>query len=371
MTQSWSLNLFRIFGIRLELHFTFLILIAFFAWNGWSDAGFTGGIWNIAFIILVFVCVVLHELGHCIVALQYGIYVHRILLLPIGGMAQFSSLPKEPKKELLITLAGPAVNFIIAGILYLFVDMPNLYSILYPSYALSQLVPTILVFNLIMGTFNLLPIFPMDGGRIFRAILAIKFTYLTATKVAVYFAKPLAIILIYLSIFNHGNYLMAALFAFIYLGGELEYKFVKKQEMFRDLKVRDLTRHSFAKLDKSKTIEDAVDLMKYNQPREVVVMDDDNSVLAVLFPEDIKRLAKKNSLKETLKDYCIKQKSILQADWFLNIFADLLIKKDRSVYPVYQHDKLIGVLDTNQIDAMLDWNKLSEKSRENPNWLNN
>ena len=110
---GWSINLFRVFGIRLAVHFSFLLLLAYVAWAGWMEAGWAGVAWSVAFIVMLFTCVVLHELGHSLTARHFGIGVSRILLLPIGGMAEFDSIPRQPRRELLITLAGPAVNFAI------------------------------------------------------------------------------------------------------------------------------------------------------------------------------------------------------------------------------------------------------------------
>ena len=112
------MNLFRVRGILLAVHFSFFLLLAVNAFDGWADAGWEGMWWNTAALIAFFVCVVLHELGHSFTALHYGIGVRRILLMPIGGMAEFDSIPRQPRLELWITLAGPAVNFAIAAALW-------------------------------------------------------------------------------------------------------------------------------------------------------------------------------------------------------------------------------------------------------------
>ncbi len=230
MRKSWSIRLFRIFGIQLELHFTFLILLAWVAWDGWRKAGILGGSWSLTLVCILFVCVVLHELGHCLVALHYRIPIHRILLLPIGGMAQFGKIPRNPIKELLITIAGPAVNFAIVALLYSFMGWPETTFLFGSHYDLYGLLVFVLLFNLIMGTFNLLPIFPMDGGRILRALLAMKFSYLKSTRMAVWVAKPLAIAGMVLALTSLDSILTAILFAFIFIGGELEYSLVRRQE---------------------------------------------------------------------------------------------------------------------------------------------
>lgn len=224
---GWSINLFRIRGIQLAVHFSFLLLLAYAAYEGWLDGGWEQLLWSVGILLAFFACVVLHELGHSFTAMSFGIGVRRILLMPIGGMAEFESIPRQPSRELLITLAGPAVNFAIAAILW---PMVGFGGDDYPANAtgFGQL---LLHANLLMGCFNLLPVFPMDGGRIFRALLATRLPYLRATFWAATVGKVLAVIagLIAALVFN--NYLTAFLFAFIFAAGDAEYRSVKRREL--------------------------------------------------------------------------------------------------------------------------------------------
>ena len=112
---GWSINLFRVFGIQLAVHASFVLLLAYYGYDGWKEGGLPGLLWSLGLIILFFVCVVLHELGHSLTARRYGVRVPRILLLPIGGMAEFDRIPRKPSEELLITIAGPAVNFVLVA----------------------------------------------------------------------------------------------------------------------------------------------------------------------------------------------------------------------------------------------------------------
>src|SRR5688500_15977068 len=176
---GWSMNLFRVRGIQLAVHFSFFLLLGVNAFVGWADSGRSGLFWHTAALLAFFTCVVLHELGHSFTAMHYRIGVRRILLMPIGGMAEFDEIPRQPRRELLITLAGPAVNFAIAGGLWL---------LLPPGSGRDDAAMNVIDFghllmqwNLLMGCFNLLPAFPMDGGRILRAALATRLSYLRAT----------------------------------------------------------------------------------------------------------------------------------------------------------------------------------------------
>ncbi len=230
---GWSLNLFRIRGIQLAVHFSFFLLLALVAQEGWSDGAWTGVFWNVATLLVFFTCVVLHELGHSFTAIHFGVGVRRILLMPIGGMAEFDSIPREPSREFLITLAGPAVNFAIAAGLSLIVGMPRGWPLGDYDFTANAVGFTQLVihWNLLMGCFNLVPVFPMDGGRIFRALLASKLPYLRATFIAATVGKVLACVGAAIALFYFHAALTAVLFAFIFFAGEMEYRAVRRREI--------------------------------------------------------------------------------------------------------------------------------------------
>ncbi len=187
-----------------------------------------------------FACVVLHELGHSLMARRFGVGVRRILLLPIGGMAEFESIPREPRRELLITLAGPAVNFVIAGVFWGLIYLLGALSTWnYPA-AISDFLDALLWGNLVMGLFNLVPVFPMDGGRIFRALLATRMSYLRATffaatvgKIIAALAVGMAIVVVVATEEKEEMFqasLLAALFTFILVMAELEFRTTKTRE---------------------------------------------------------------------------------------------------------------------------------------------
>jgi Zn-dependent protease len=229
------MNLFRIRGIQLQLHVTFFLLLAVVAWDGWADGQWTGLLWSVATILAFFTCVVLHELGHSLTAIRFGIGVRRILLMPIGGMAEFDEIPRQPRQEFLMTIAGPAVNFVIAGVLWSIFGWPEQ---AYPADA-TGFAHLLLHWNLLMGCFNLLPAFPMDGGRILRSLLATRLPYAIATFWAATVGKILCVVGILAALFvptwlhpDEGPlYMAAVLFAFIFVAGEIEYRAAKRREL--------------------------------------------------------------------------------------------------------------------------------------------
>jgi Zn-dependent protease len=239
---GWSINLFRVRGIRISLHFTFLLLLAFYCYEGWTSAGLSGMGWSASEFLLIFTSVVLHELGHSFMAMHFGVGVKGILLMPIGGMAQFDSIPKKPIQELLITAAGPAVNFAIVGALWFLVDFPEGWDRGSGALTLADLARFLIRANLILGLFNLYPAFPMDGGRMVRAFLALKLPYLRATYWAVMLARVLTVVGIAASLYWE-SYMLTALFVFILMAGNAEYRMLKRQEQMETEWREALRRH--------------------------------------------------------------------------------------------------------------------------------
>ena len=246
---NWSIRLFRIAGIQLAVHSTFFLLLAYYAWDGWQSAsrygesGLVGALSSASSVLFLFIFVILHEFGHAFAARHYGIAVPQILLLPIGGMAQMSSIPRNPWQEFVITVAGPAVNFAVIGLTMIFAPfhtgpiLANLREFLGLRVAAGTETDLgwpqlIMLMNLLMGCFNLIPVFPMDGGRMLRAALASRLPYVKATFVAATIAKVLAVVGILLALFwfKPARFQTAILFGFIYFAGQTEYRMVKRRE---------------------------------------------------------------------------------------------------------------------------------------------
>ncbi len=228
---GWSINLFRVFGIQLALHASFFLLLAYYAVNGWREGGLVGMCAAVGMIVLFFVCVVLHELGHSLTARRYGVRVPRILLMPIGGMAEFDRIPRQPSAELLITLAGPAVNFGIFILLSFACGRPAGFP-LHPDFddSWKGFGQMLAYSNFIMGSFNLLPVFPMDGGRILRALLAMKLPYLQATYWAAMSGKILSAVFAAVAFLTLHWPMAGILFVFIFFAGDAEYRVLLRRE---------------------------------------------------------------------------------------------------------------------------------------------
>lgn len=259
----------RVRGIPIRLHITFLLVLPLFAYlmgrtyfvpEG-SPPELQHYLWGGALAIVLFVCVTLHELSHSIVAQRYGIKVRSILLMPIGGVSQMEDLPKEPRKELWVSFAGPLTNFVIAAPLLAISELGLVPEVL-PQF--GEFVHWVGVTNVFLGAFNLfLPAFPMDGGRILRAFLATRMSFPKATKYASQVGRALAFALGLfglLTLSGGGIWLLLIAF-FIYMGASEEERMVNVMHTLGDLRVRDVMTASPVLLRPDDTLEQAFRVM--------------------------------------------------------------------------------------------------------------
>ncbi|HMC57064.1 MAG TPA: site-2 protease family protein [Gemmatimonadaceae bacterium] len=224
--MKWSWRLGRIAGIALYVHATFLLLLAWVAISEYqSSRDAAAAARGVIFVLAVFATVVLHELGHALSARRYGIRTRDITLLPIGGVARLERMPKEPKQELIVALAGPAVNVVIAGILYLWLRVtggvpPSVDSAsLGGAFLERTFAARLLAVNLWLVLFNLIPAFPMDGGRVLRALLAMRSrNYTRATETAARVGRFFALVFGVLGLFVVGNPFLVFIALFVWLG---------------------------------------------------------------------------------------------------------------------------------------------------------
>jgi Zn-dependent protease len=263
-----AIRLFKIRGIEIKMHFTFpLILI----WAGLSfglfqNGGVEGAVYGVVVTSLVFAIVVLHELGHSAAAQYYHVPVKQIVLLPIGGVAQLEEIPEDPKKELVIAIAGPLVNFALAILLALAAPLLGQSISSGSLLALPELLgkltfPSIFGYifttNLFIGLFNLIPAYPMDGGRILRALLASRLSYGRATAAAVLIGQILSWGF-GLWGFLSGNFFLIILAFFIYTGAGQEGRMVQAKHVLGDLRVEQAYSRGVRSIDLNEPLETAL-----------------------------------------------------------------------------------------------------------------
>lgn len=193
--MKWSWSLGRLAGIDVRIHATFLLLLAYVAYVGYERGGTArAALFGVIFLLLLFASVVAHELGHALTARRFGVATRNITLLPIGGVAQLERMPREPKQELLIALAGPAVTLVIAVLLYVFLRLTGATLSRVTLADDPSLLVSLLFTNVTILIFNMLPAFPMDGGRVLRAALAMRLDYVRATQIAASLGKAFALL---------------------------------------------------------------------------------------------------------------------------------------------------------------------------------
>ncbi len=265
-----SVRLFRVFGISIRMHITFPLILVWAAiqFGFLGGRGLEGAVFGVVVTLLLFAVVVLHELGHSVVALRYGVPVKQIVLLPIGGVAQLARIPEEPAQEFLIAIAGPLVNFILVGLLtigglivgpILNLDLQPTLAINMSEFSASSVFDYVFVSNIFLAVFNLLPAFPMDGGRVLRALLATRLDYVRATSIAVSIGQALAW-LVGLWGFLQGGFFLILIAIFIYLGAGQEEQQIRLRSVLGGLTVDQVYSRQAKSLDPQSTLSDAVAL---------------------------------------------------------------------------------------------------------------
>lgn len=220
--MSWSIKLGRFAGIDVYLHLTFLLLVAFIGYSGYISTGSPrGALEGVLYILALFGSVVLHEYGHALTARRFGIPTRDITLYPIGGVARLERMPERPWQELLVALAGPAVNVVIAALL--FVGLLATGNLSWPSLSVIEsgpLLERLMYTNLSLVLFNLIPAFPMDGGRVLRAGLAMYLNYALATRIAAGLGQAVAVIFGFVGLFANPMLVLVAVFVWFAAGQE-------------------------------------------------------------------------------------------------------------------------------------------------------
>lgn len=257
--MKWSFKLVRLLGIDVHVHATFLLLVAFIGFT----AAIGGGGWpavvdNVAFLLALFGCVLLHEYGHALAARRYGIGTRDITLLPIGGLARLERMPDRPSQELWVALAGPAVNVVIAAGLAVWLWLDGSLSKLNSLAALEgSFAARLLGVNLFLVGFNLLPAFPMDGGRVLRALLAMKLEYARSTRIAATIGQGMAVLFGFAGLFGNPMLLLIALF--IWIGASEEAAAAEMKSSFRGVPVREAMVREFETIAPHATLGEAAE----------------------------------------------------------------------------------------------------------------
>ncbi len=271
--MPWSITVVRVAGSEIRIHLTFLILLAWIGLAEYVNEGAAAAFDGVLFIVAVFACVVLHELGHALAARRYGIATPDITLLPIGGLARLSRIPENPAEEIVIAIAGPLVNVVIAAVLILILgarfDPATVATI---EDTAPGFLTRLAAINIWLVLFNLIPAFPMDGGRVLRAVLAFRLGRRRATNIAARIGQGLAFVFGFLGLMG-GNVLLVFIAIFIYLAATSEAGDVGMREAARRVQVDRAMVRVFEALGTNATIDEAADALLRTTQREFPVVD--------------------------------------------------------------------------------------------------
>ncbi len=278
--MQWSFPVARISGIQVRIHLTFILFLGWIGFRDGMEGGWVSALSGVTFILLIFSCILMHEFGHALAARRYGIRTPDITLMPIGGLARLERIPEKPGQEIVVAIGGPLVSALLAlvfGVLSGFV-LPALDGEIQ---SWSMLWSKLFAINAGLLFFNLLPVFPMDGGRVFRALLATTMSYQKSTRVAAAVGQGFAVLL-----GMGGLYLSAPMLVFVavfvFLGAGSEAAQVDLKEASRGLRVRDAMLTAFARLPLDATLADAVDLLLHASQHTFPLVDEGGQCVALL-----------------------------------------------------------------------------------------
>jgi Zn-dependent protease/predicted transcriptional regulator len=345
--MKWSFEVTRLFGIPLRIHVTFLLLLLFVAMAGGRAGADASPLYGVVTVLFVFACVVVHELAHSLMAMRYGVNVRAIVLLPIGGVSQMEEMPEDPRQEIKVSVVGPLVSLVLAGVFYILASLAGQslsgarFSIFGP-----QLLANLFWINLILGLFNILPAFPMDGGRVLRGILATRMQHLRATKIAVDIGQAVAILMFFFGIFY--NWWVALIAIFIYLGAEGEEHATMIRAALRNVPVSRAMLTSVETVKPTDSLGGVVEKACHSLQADFPVVEDEN-VVGVL-PKEVIFSAIREKSRETTVSEIMKTEFVSSTG---NETLDHIFQKMQgqgvSLVPILDQGKLIGMINLEQI----------------------
>lgn len=270
--MGWSINIGRVAGTTVRIHLTFILLLAWIWLSSYLASGLNEAWRTLIYVVLVFGCVLLHEFGHVFVARAFGVTTPDVTLWPFGGIARLASIPEVPRQEFLIAIAGPAVNVAIAGLLILFagaVTDPERLAAFTDDRV--DLATRLTATNLLLAGFNLIPAFPMDGGRVLRAALSSRFGFARGTELAARLGQWIAFVMAFIGLL--GNPMLIIIAIFIYFAAAAEAQDATVRGFSAGIPVSRAMMTTYSTLPVEATVADAVELLLRTSQRVIPVVD--------------------------------------------------------------------------------------------------
>ncbi len=361
--MKWSFSIARIAGIDVKVHATFFLLLAWVALWYWQQGGsLAAAMDGVAFIIVLFACVVAHEFGHALTARRYGVATRDITLLPIGGVASMEAMPENPRQQIAVALAGPAVNFAIALVIYLFflpaepadlvvqTDADASAGALLAGYSFAE---RLLFINLMLGTFNLLPAFPMDGGRVLRAVLSLFMPAVRATRAAANVGQGLAIVLGLLGLLGNPFLILIALFVWIGATGEASYAEMKSA--ISNVPVTRAMLTEYHTVAESDALGEVADLTLKGSQKDFPVKRG-KAIVAVLTQQDLLRGLREAGELGVVSRYMSDAVAEVRADELLEDVLERLRATSCRIVAVVRDGETIGIVNIDNLIELIALN---------------
>lgn len=351
--MPWSLKVGTVAGTAVRIHFTFLLFLVWI-WAAYYRQGGADMAWQgVIFVSLLFLCVLLHEFGHVFAARRYGVRTSDITLWPFGGIANLERIPEKPVEELVVALAGPAVNVVIAAALILLlgatVDPAHLAKIDDPAVGMAAKVAGA---NLFLALFNMIPAFPMDGGRVLRALLAIRLGFARATEIAASIGQGFAIALGLLGIFVNPMLVIIAVFVFLAASGEVGH--VQLREVSRGAVVADAMITKFESLRTDSTVADAVECLIRTTQKEFPIVDGGGRLRGVLTRDAMIRALKERGPSTPVLEVMQPDVPVVPARAMLESALKPLSEQSAGVLGVADASgRLVGLLTAENLGEMM------------------
>jgi len=356
--MSWAFRIARVSDIDIKVHITFLLILALGGMQWGQTYGGAGFVFGVLLMLALFACVTLHELGHSLAAQRFDVPVREIVLLPIGGVAMLGKLPERPIQELIIAAAGPAVNVVIAALLALFVapsfttlDGHGLVGGAMQQPSLTTFLLWLLVANITLVAFNLIPAFPLDGGRMLRAFLAMFTDYARATRIAATIGQGFAVLLGILGVLS-GNFILALIAVFIFFGAGMESFQARAKTVLDTLRVGDAYNKHALELVPGDRISRVVDfILTSDQPDFAVVLG--GNLHGVVTRDDVlKTLAKRTDDPYVAE---VMQRTVVRVDAAesLEQVQEKMRQENARLVAVYSGERYLGLVSAEDLREAL------------------
>ena len=347
--MRWSFRIFTLAGIRIEMHVTFPIMVAWFAF---SQGDSRSALLTVAELLLMFACVLLHELGHALAARRYGIATREILLMPIGGVARLERMPEKPAQELVVALAGPGVNLVLATVLVAVLGAQGVT----PEQAFARadqgLLEFLLFGNLMMLLFNLIPAFPMDGGRVLRALLAAAMPYARATRIASQVGQAFALLFAVAGVFLLRSPLMVLVAMFVFMAAGDERAIAQLRSSLSGMPVSAAMVTAFMSLETRHELQYAADLMLAGDQQDFPVLEG-GRYLGMLSRNDLIKGLREEGPTAPVGRVVRTDVEPVEAAWPLERAWQVMKAGRHSAMPVVMRGQLVGLLTLENMSELL------------------